>query len=536
MTKLVSNLRIILWTSAVLLSIVSLPGCGSSIDEEQGDSDGGELIPPDCSVRGPRMLRRLSGLQLRNTLLAAFQDPGVPSGDVVSDPVVHGFKVDATQAVVRDLDAQRIMAYAESVADWAVTQKLGQLTTCQSTDAACAQPLVEKLGARLFREPLSAASSKAYVEMLASEPTFADGVRAVISTMLQSPFFLYRRELGEERGGVFQLTPYELASSLSYMLTNYPPDDALMTAAAQGKLSSRADLDREVARLLDKPEAEAAFGAFTRSWLEIDDLLARAKLDNTNQLTEAVRKSMLEETTRLFMHVLRTGGKRADLFTANYSFLDQTLAGYYQLGGAGGGFTQVPIPPNTRGFGILGHGSFLTRHALADTSSPVQRGKTIRERMLCETQAPPPPNVVATLSPPAGAMTTRQRYEGHSQSSSCQACHTRIDPIGFTFERYDGFGRRRDQENGVNVDITGKLTGMPEGDIPLTGIDSLSAYLATSKQAATCMAEYMSYNAFGLDRCSKDEIAAEVAASDGSLKAIVSAIVHAPHFATRSRD
>jgi mono/diheme cytochrome c family protein len=519
-------------TSALLVSTV-LSACGSDSDEPDA---GGELTPPDCTVRGPRMLRRLSGLQLRNTLQVAFQDANVPQGDVVTDPVVHGFKGDATQAVVRDLDAQLILSYSESVADWAVTQKLGQLTTCQALDAACGKPFIAKLGQRLFREPLSAQTTDAYFAMLSDEATFADGARAVISTMIQSPYFLYRRELGEEKGGVYRLTPYELASSLSYMLTNFPPDDALMAAAAEGRLSTPADLDLQVARLLEKPEAEAAFGRFTRSWLEIDDLLTRAKLDPSNQLTDAVRAAMIEETTRFFMQVLRSGGKRSDLFTATYTFLDQTLANYYQLGGVGGGFQQVQLPPNTRSYGLLGQGAFLTRHALADSSSPVQRGKSVRERMLCEVQAPPPPNVVATLPPPAGAVTTRQRYEGHSQSSACQGCHTSLDPVGFAFERYDGFGRKRDQENGIPVNTTGKLTGMAEGDINLDSIDSLSTYLATSKQASSCMAEYMSYNAFGLDRCSKAEIDAEIAASDGSLKAIVSAIVHSPHFATRTKD
>jgi hypothetical protein len=523
-----------LWGSALITLVLSACDIGSEITPDP-DSGGG-LIPPDCAVRGPRLMRRLSGLQLRNTLIAAFQDPNVPNEDVLTDPVVHGFKVDATQAVVRDLDAQRILNNAETVSNWAVTQKLGQLTTCQTKDAACATPFVEKMGARLFREPLSASSASTYVELLTGEASFVDGVRAVLSTMLQSPYFIYRRELGVEQNGVYQLTPYEVASNLSYMLTNYPPDDTLMSAAAQGKLSTVPDLDREVDRLLAKAEAEGAFSAFTRSWLEIDDLLGRAKLDNTNQLTETVRKSMLEETTRLFMNVLRTGGKRGELFTANYTFVDQSLTGYYQLGGGGGGFSQMMIPPNTRANGLLGHGSFLTRHALADTSSPVQRGKVIRERMLCETQAPPPPNVVATLQPSTGPMTTRQRYDAHSQSPSCKGCHTKLDPVGFAFERYDGFGRRRDQENGVNVDTSGKLTGMPEGDVTLTDINSLSTYLSTSTQAATCMADYLSYNAYGLDHCSKSEIATEIAASDGSLKAIMKAIVHAPHFATRSAE
>ena len=46
--------------------------------------------------------------------------------------------------------------------------------------------------------------------------------------MLQSPRVLYRSELGKADGaGKFKLTPYEVASALSYTFTGGPPDAAL---------------------------------------------------------------------------------------------------------------------------------------------------------------------------------------------------------------------------------------------------------------------------------------------------------------------
>jgi hypothetical protein len=194
----------------------------------------------------------------------------------------------------------------------------------------------------------------------------------------------------------------------------------------------------------------------------------------------------------------------------------------------------VQLPPNTRGYGILGDGAILTRHALADRSSPVQRGKLVRERLLCEELEPPPPNVNTNLPPPMGAITTRQRYEYHSQNSFCASCHTRIDPIGFAFERFDGFGRKRDQENGAAIDARGVLAGTPGGDVALDGLDSLSTYLSTSEQVTQCLTRYISYNAYGLDHCSEDSIRTEIAASGGSMKSIVMAVIHAPQFTTRT--
>jgi hypothetical protein len=508
-----------------LLIASVLVGCTGQIGDSAESSGGGsgELAPPSCTTRGPRMIRRLTNEQIHNTLRRAFADDAVPGGNVVTDPVVNGFRVDATQAVVRDLDAQLIMTYAETVADWAVTTKLGQLSSCQAMDAACVRTFVDALGARMFREPVAPAIAETYAKLFTAEASFADGARATIAAMIQSPLFLYRRELGTKQpDGSYALTPYEIASSLSYMLTSGPPDDDLLAAAAQGRLATRADLDREVARLLAEPASATTFGQFARDWLEVGDLPRRAKVDPTNQLTDEIRAQMLDETASLFVHVLRAKAPLGELFTSSSTFAGDALARYYGL------------PGTTRATGILGLGSVLARHALADTSSPVQRGVLVRKRLLCEELAPPPPNVEANLAAPTTAMTTRQRYEAHSQATACKSCHTRIDPVGFAFERFDAFGRRRDQDGGLPVDTHGELSGMSDGTIALDGLDSLSAYLARSTQVRECVTRYLSYFALGLDGCSESELRAEIASGDGSLQSIVAAIVHSSHFTSRA--
>ena len=232
-----------------------------------GDGDGPDLEPPDCTDLGPPMLRRLTSLQLQNTVVRVFQDPSAPLSEVLTDPVVHGFRVDATEAVVRDLDSQQLMTYAERVAEWAVQQKLGQLSACQTLEPDCYRTFIESFGRRVYRRPVPPASVEAYSAMFAAEATFADGAHAVIAAMLQSPHFLYRSEVGEpdpNEPGVNRLTAYEVADNLAYTLTNHPPDEALLQAAEQGRLATPADLDREIDRLLATPEARATFTHFAR--------------------------------------------------------------------------------------------------------------------------------------------------------------------------------------------------------------------------------------------------------------------------------
>ncbi len=283
--------------------------------------------------------------------------------------MVNGFQVDATEAVIRDLDSQKLMTYAETVADWAAAQKLSQLFTCDQADPACRRQFIADFGARVFRQPLSDEQVASYQALLEQEPSTAEGAEVVIATMLQSPYFIYRREIGEtdpDRPGENRLTPYELASNLSYMLTDRPPDGELMTAAREGRLSTTEDMVAEAGRLLGTQEAAETMGHFVRGWLETDDLETRAKVDPTNQLTAEVRTAMLAETTAFFVDLVRSGGGVSELVTAPYTFIDQTLGNYYQIFNVGGDQLQrVDIPDGTRAYGVLGHGgrARVGRHA-----------------------------------------------------------------------------------------------------------------------------------------------------------------------------
>ena len=228
---------------------------------------------------------------------------------------------------------------------------------------------------------------------------------------------------------------------------------------------------------------------------------------------------MLAETDAFFTGLLADGGTVGELFTAPAPAAP-ALASYYGTA--------------PRAAGLLGQGSVLTRHALADSSSPVQRGKLVRERFLCETIPPPPPDVDPNLGDPGDTDTTRQRYEAHSVDPACRGCHGALDPVGFAFEHYDAFGRFRADENGVAIDATGTLAGTPDGDVPLDGLDSLGTYLGDAQSVEECLARNLSYFSYGLDGCNPQAIRAEAAAAGWTLSGLVLAIVRAPQFSARA--
>lgn len=511
------------------------PGDDGEVEIPEGGASLHRLLEPTERCEDdtmPRSVRRLSGLQYRNSLVALFDgDLTVPDADVLDDPVVHGFRVDADEAVVRDLGAQRLMQHAERVATWAVESKLALFGTCRDLTPTCRASFVDAFGTRAFRAPLTEMQRAAYDALMAEEPTFEAGAEAVISAMLQSPYFVYRRELGgERRDGRRTLDAFERASALSYLVTESPPDAMLFAAASEGRLENAADLERELDRLLETPAAEATMTHFVHGWLEVTSLPAQVKDDTGFVLTPELRASMLEETARFYADLVRTDGGFDDLLFARHTFVDARLRELYGLPSEG----RVSLEGTDRAPGLLGHGSVLARHALAASSSPVSRGKLVRERLLCQELPEPPPGVNTDLEGAATPITTtRERYNEHSTNEACAGCHRLMDPIGFTFEHYDAYGRYRADENGHALDVSGGIQGLPDGtDIELEGLPSLAEALAHDPSARDCYARYVAYFATGTPGCG-GTVRSMAETPEGSLRGMLHALVASRQFLER---
>ena len=529
------------------------PITGKPINPDDPDNPGGSgggMNPngpgrplADCDTPGPRMIRRLTDLQYKNTLKELL-GPEFPAEDVLTDPAVNGFHVDADAALVTDLTAELLMNYAERVAAWTIENQSWKLANCNNHERSCHEQVVREFGRRAFRQDPTPEQTQSYLQLFAAEESFNAGLHVVVSTMLQSPYLLYRRELGQpdaEVPGQVKLTPYEVASELSYMLTDSPPNESLMRRAAEGRLESQEDIDQVVYELLSTEQAKQGLARFVQGWLEIDNLDIKAKDPNVFDLGQDLRQAMVGETSEFFISLFQSGSTISDLYNANYTMLNQPLAEFYGLSGASGnGFSRVELS-GQRATGILGHASFLTQHALPENSSPVQRGLIVRERLLCQDLPPVPVNLDTNLSDPGTFSTNRERYKVHSEDVVCNECHRVIDPVGFAFEEYDAFGRYRSMENGMPVDVSGELDDVSGGPFPLNGVQSLSDVLAESDEARSCFIRYWSYYVHGRaewDRyeCNHDGIRAKAAEKDFSLKDTLLAIVHAPHFTHRVAD
>ena len=342
--------------------------------------------------------------------------------------------------------------------------------TCRPTDpseeTACATEIISRLGRRAFRRPLvdeDITALMAFYRTGAAEGGFEAGIGTALEAILASPHFVFRFEeppASTRADGGYRIRDIDLAARLSFFLWGTSPDEELMDVAVEGRLSDRAALDAQVTRMLADPRAEALGTRFAAQWLRLQDLEkinpdVRLQPDFHQQL----RQSMLRETELFFYNLVREDRSVFDLYSADYTFVDERLARHYGIPDvAGDHFRRVSYPDDRRR-GLFGHGSVLTLTSHAGRTSPVLRGKWVMEVLLGTPPPPPPPGVPdleETEESAEGRMlTTRERMAMHAANPVCNACHQFMDPIGLALDNFGVSGKWRIRENGMPLDTRG---------------------------------------------------------------------------------
>ena len=448
--------------------------------------------PPDPNAAGSMPLRRLTQKEYNNTVRDLLAVTNTPSDNLGSD--VDTNFIFPRYGGVSTTDASLFRDAAEAISPMINVTKLAPCTGGASAETACAQAFVTSFGLKAYRRPVTTDESTNLMALYQTARTtvtldYAGAIKLVVEAMLQAPGFMYRWELGPIAptltGTVVKLNAYEMASRLSYFLWRSMPDQSLFDAAAGGKLAAITDVEAQATRMIDDPKAHDMMAAFFQEWLGLDQVAARPKdMAVYPQWNDALKASMNKESLAFIDNVaFQGGGSLTTFLTANYSFVDQTLAPVYGVTGASATAAKTPLDATQRA-GLLTQSAFLTVTGASDGSNPVKRGRKVYERLLCGTLPPPPPNV----PPPAPASqggTTRSRFAVHDTQACAKACHTIMDPIGFAFENYDGIGQYRTTDNGLPVDATGTIT-LDGAAKNFKNAVELSNLLANSNDVRSC--------------------------------------------------
>lgn len=347
---------------------------------------------------------------------------------------------------------------------------------------------------RAWRRPLTKKEELSlrafYDKTLAADGDHRKAIQALIARILVAPQFLYRVEQGADSslvkkvsysGDLKPLTGWEMAGRLSYFLWASIPDDELRRAAAAGELNETEGIARQVKRMLADPKARRLSTEFFGQWLGFYhfDQFKGVDTSRFTEFTDDVKEAMYDEAVSFFEYIVRKDRPLREILNADYTFLNQDLAGFYGVKKEIKAKDRVELVTDANAFnrgGVFRLGAILTVTSAPLRTSPVKRGDWILRRIL-GTPVPPPPADAGSL--PAdekqfGGLSLKAKLEQHKRNPTCANCHLRIDALGFSLESYDSMGRRRDKyADGKPIEDAAALADKTE----IAGVEGLLKYV-----------------------------------------------------------
>ncbi len=460
-------------------------------------------------------IHRLNNTEYNNTVHDLLGTTSQPASTFLAE---EGLSFDNTATALGMTPAQyeKYFNAATALVDEVVANPTlwARIATCTPAAAAadpCAAQIVQNFGLLAYRRPMDQSETARAMAVFDGEITrSADAGAALALTvraLLSSAAFLYRTEFDANPASLetHALSGYELASRLSYLGWSSMPDATLFSMAASGEILQTAALDAQVDRMLADGKALAFVESFAGQWLDIRKLVTHSV---TPQIfptyTAELADAMAQESYLWFQEFLNANRPISDWFTADFNFVNDTLAQHYGLPLPGGNaLTRVENATDQRK-GFLGLGSFLTHTSFPSRTSPTLRGVWVMSELLCSPPAPPPPMVPkldesATpdeMAQPSGTENVRERLERHRSDPACAGCHAILDPIGLGLETFDGIGRYRTAYgNGEPIDASGM---MPDGTT-FNGPSELATILSADPRFSACMATKLFTYALGRD-------------------------------------
>jgi hypothetical protein len=409
---------------------------------------------------------------------------------------------------------------------------------CDAAASACARAELAAIGPRLFRRPLEASPARdelgdyvAIYETLVADVGADAALETAVAAMIVSPSFIYHAEPvvpDAAIGSLVPLDPYALANRLSYLLWQSPPDEALLGAAADGRLTDGAGVEAQVRRMIDDSRFTRTLDTFFADWLGLSELASLESADPA--FTSELRSALRAETLGFVEHVVVSGDARLDtLLTASFTIGTPEVAAIYGAP-APDADGVIALDPMERA-GILTQASFLAQHGVIFPE--VHRGLWVRANLLCDPPPPPPADIE-----PAGAA-------ARLSTEPCKSCHQRMDPLGFGFAEYDALGRFR-PESAPELPVAPAVLspdGALDADVvgPISGPRELAERLAGSAQVHACVAKQWYRYATGRnesasDACTVLDLGASFAESGGDLRELLVAIATSDAFRFRSAD
>jgi len=524
-------------------------------------SGGGQGEPPEClgadTVSNKRLVR-LSFNQVANSI-------GTLVDSVLGTKIVDDFElVDAQHRAFPPLQSPRegnsftdqswssVDQIAQAAGSYAVDH-LGDLTQCgaQPTDD-CVLNYLTDLAEKAYRRPLGTEELNRFTTLYTDAfkgagASTTEALQYGVYAIFQAPQFLYRTEFGLDAHSAGPLTGLELASMLSYFLTDDTPDELLMEGAAQGQLATDEQVSAQVTRILGTAAAKKNLEGAMISYFAYPNLESQIIQDDA--FTGDMRRSMYREA-ELFLQRALWSDSLDSLLTSSKGYMDATLAPIY-------GVTTFP-PPGATPFieafyevdlpqkrtGLLTQAGFLANRSRPDHTSVVGRGLLIKNAFLC-TETPLPDEgivgIIEQLLADKPDATEREMAEIRASASSCSSCHESFDPYGLALDTYDVLGRYREvDDKGRPIDSSVTLPKVIGGG-DASDIVEVAQKLAASGAFGKCMGQNLvnyaladvSAGAASIDSCAVKRVADAFKATDQTFPSLIKTVATSAAFSER---
>jgi len=381
-------------------------------------------------------------------------------------------------------------------------------------DDSCLAAFVEDFSTRALRRPPTNAELQYFTSVATDEGAqpglTQQGIHDVIVVLLSSPQFLYQVENNGtvDSDGVVHLTPQEVATRLSFLFWQSPPDAQLMEAARTGEMDTPARVLVQANRLRKDRRFRSVFDSFSEQWLKLDKLPhpeAQVGQKNFDKMrgsflpTAQLREHVSKEALDFLAFVAEEGGLPA-MFGSRQSFVsDADLAELYNVAVWNGTGVAPSLPKERTGL--------LTRAALvmSGTAStrPIMKGVFIRRSVLCDELDDAPANINRSEVPALKApYSVRQAVQALTENRiQCSSCHEDINPLGYATENFDALARLRNIEQHISADGTalGELPVNTETIPSITQSDprtvrdgvQLQELLSQSDKPASCLSRQL---------------------------------------------
>lgn len=520
---------------AIAIATLGMGGCVGTIGDEKGTLDGPggggpngpgpnggpvDGVLKDALVDSTRF-PRLTHAQWENTVQDLLKLPAKlgASSSFTTDPPGSTFGNDGNLLKVTPGLWGDYQKAAEETADKITKDAaaLKRIAPDALTSDALAKAWIASFGKQAYRRPLSDAEVTELHGLFKQGPTLtgltdvtAAGVNVVLQAILQSPNFVYRLEIGEDKGdGSIGLTSWEMASRLSYSLWNTMPDEPLFAAAESNALVTKEGIESQVRRMLDDPRAEPTLADFHHKLLDFNHFDGMVKDATAFPEFAPEMAGMFKTEAQLFVKdvTLTTNKGLIEILTADYTFVNEKTAPLYGVTGVTGAeFKKVKLDPSQRA-GFLTQVGFLAANASPREGDPIHRGVFVNLKIICS-DLPPPPMMVPPLPKDDGTTKTmRERITAHTGKNTCGAgCHgTMINPAGFAFENYDALGKWRTMDNGKPVDAADTYPFEDGAQSYKNGVE-FAKVLAARPQVHRCYTGNWLEYAYGRQKAEGDQL------------------------------